>query len=519
MSQSSDPEQKESLNLESFEKRVAILFEELNLAIQWQRPSILLVIYDSEFVRKEAEQALTRQLSDLGQNICHLQVNKKQFDVPRILSNDPNRENTVYFITGLKWGGGRGGYNAYRALNLRRENFVDHLIRVVFWLTKTEGTALPKHAPDFWAFRHRVIEFVEIPVPRNRVFTSEGLVWGDRKPDPSIEDIDEKISFRELLLNDLTDKEGAQGILTDFLYDLAFLYWAKGTPERAIDLLKQGLRIAQQHQVSVTQSQFWVGLGINYSNMNNIPDALNACSEVIKLNPRDAGSWISLGNIYSQLGHDDNATSAYQKAVSINPKDSTGWNDLGKNYHNMGRINDAIHAYRESIEIDPKNPNPWNNIGSVYSDLGCAEDAIRAYKKAIKLNPINAGSWKNLGDNYHIMDRHPEAIIAYRKAIKIDPRDAPSYFSLAACYRKSGYTKKAAMQIKKGRLLIKQENEYNLACFESVTGNMEKSLVLLKTALAKKQIAVDRIRYEPNLDFVRDDLHFKKLLGNGKIPP
>jgi hypothetical protein len=154
----------ESQNLNPLEERVSILFEEINLAIQWQRPSILFVTYDLEDVRKDVEAALKKRLSDLGQRVCHFQVNKEEFDIPTILSRQPDRDNAIFFITGLRRGGGRGGYNAYRALNMHREYFVENQLRAVFWLKRTEAVALPHHAPDFWSFRHRVIEFNDIHV-------------------------------------------------------------------------------------------------------------------------------------------------------------------------------------------------------------------------------------------------------------------------------------------------------------------------------------------------------------------
>jgi tetratricopeptide (TPR) repeat protein len=151
--------------VEPFLDRVNVLFDELSLAIRWGRPSILLAIYESEFVRKDVEFILSGQLSPLGQRILDVEVTKPDFDIPLALSRHPRHEKVVFFVSGIKWGGGKGGNNAYRALNIRRELFVDHKIRAVFWLHRAEAAALPRQAPDFWAFRHRVLEFPDPPAP------------------------------------------------------------------------------------------------------------------------------------------------------------------------------------------------------------------------------------------------------------------------------------------------------------------------------------------------------------------
>ena len=50
MSGPSEPDRKLSEQTTSIEERVDLLFEELAFAVRWQRPSILLVFYDSESV-------------------------------------------------------------------------------------------------------------------------------------------------------------------------------------------------------------------------------------------------------------------------------------------------------------------------------------------------------------------------------------------------------------------------------------------------------------------------------------
>ena len=151
-------------HLGHFAEQVKILSDELESAIRWQRPSILLAVYESKHICTNARTALKNSLADIGQSVYNFRVNEKRFDVPLALSQHPDRENTVFFITGLRSGGGKGGHNAYRALNLRREYLVDYQIRAVFWLTISESIDLPRCAPDFWAFRHRVIEFIDSPV-------------------------------------------------------------------------------------------------------------------------------------------------------------------------------------------------------------------------------------------------------------------------------------------------------------------------------------------------------------------
>jgi hypothetical protein len=187
---------------ESFEERIDILFRELELALKWDRPSILLAIYASDFVRADAQFALAARLRKLGQTTTDYRVDEENADIPLRLSEHPDRAHTVFFVWGLQYGGGVDGRNAYRALNIRREYFVDYRLRAVFWLTEAEAIALPKYAPDFWAFRHRVIEFMDRPEP-HAAKIGRALAWSDWDERTLREDTDAKIELRLALLKDL----------------------------------------------------------------------------------------------------------------------------------------------------------------------------------------------------------------------------------------------------------------------------------------------------------------------------
>jgi hypothetical protein len=63
---------------------------------------------------------------------------------------------------------------------------------------------------------------------------------------------------------------------------------------------------------------------------------------------------------------------------------------------------------------------------------------------------------------------------------------------------------------------MRTESEYNRAVFESVCGNVTKAIDLLTIALEEKQVGVDWLYRDTNLDFIRNDPRFKLLLEMGK---
>ncbi len=422
-----------------FEERIDILFRELELAVRWNRPSILLAIYASEIVRADAEAALSERLRELGQTVTHYRVTgEENADIPLHLSQHPDKAQTVFFVSGLQWGGGSDGQGAYRALNIRREYFVDYRVRAVFWLTEKEAIALPAHAPDFWAFRHRVVEFVEPPEPGRIVPAARVLAWRDLDMYTLREDTDAKIALREALLADLPGGDETLAARADLLYTLAGLYWAKREYEKSVELWQQALRLAERLENVLLQAWCYNGLGNVYRALGRYEDAQAVYRRAIELDPKYVTPHNGLGNVYRDLSRYEDALAAYRRAIELDPKFAFPHNGLGNVYRALGRYEDALIAYRRAIDLDPQYVAPHNGLGNVYADLGRYEDALAAYRRAIELDPKYAYPHNGLGNVYRDLGSYEDALAAYRRAIDLDPKEAAPHNGLGNVYADLG---------------------------------------------------------------------------------
>jgi tetratricopeptide (TPR) repeat protein len=136
-----------------------------------------------------------------------------------------------------------------------------------------------------------------------------------------------------------------------------------------------------------------------------------------------------------------------------------------------------------------------------------------SYRKAADLAPDEANIYANLGDVYNASGQPKSALEAYQKAVDLDPEDALSRGSLAGLYRKLGLVDEYEKQIGIARELIAQETEYNRACLEAIAGNKEQALSLLSVALEKRQVQLEWVRRDPDLESLHQELRFKQLLG------
>lgn len=146
-----------------FEDRADFILDEIAMAFQWERPALIVALYRSALTRNLVQGLLAQALLASGREVTHYLVDKSHYDIPRALLDHPRRGQAVYFVDRLRRGGGRGYSNAIRALNMHREYLVEGNIRAVFWLTQPEARQVARFAPDFWAFRHKVVEFLDLP--------------------------------------------------------------------------------------------------------------------------------------------------------------------------------------------------------------------------------------------------------------------------------------------------------------------------------------------------------------------
>lgn len=423
MNNSQDSGQPQKQLSESLEEREDILFDELDLAIKWDRPSILIAVYESEFARKEIEIKLDSRLSSLGQEVLHFHIDEKLFDVPMILVQNPNHERTVYFITGLKWGGGKGGNNAYRALNMRREFFVDNQMRVVLWLTKSEAAHLPRQAPDFWAFRHRVIELMDAPSATNNQKEDQQLTWDGWKSSELLLDVDEKISLRESMLADLPAGIESAASRSDLIYTLASYYWSKDDFDKSLNLLMEGLNLVSGMHDPISESQFWSGKGLVFHSRKMLKDAESSYQKAVDQNPYNTNAWNNLAILYNDIGENQKAIEVCKKSINLKPKNTIAYSILGDLYHQQGQFEEAKECYQTAARLEPKVDRFWISLGDIQFEQKRDKESLRAYLKASRLREDNLEIWKKIGKVYTRMNRPNEAKKALRKALAISPDD------------------------------------------------------------------------------------------------
>jgi len=453
-----------------FEDRIEILFQEIELAVRWDRPSILFAIYKSDLIREEVNTILSEKLNNIGQKTHSIKTNYiDQFNFLSEISQLPDLSQTVLFIDGFNWECGTEGARVFKEFNEHREYFIDNNIRAIFWLYEKEVSEFATNATECWILRHRMVEFVDVPQQ------AQGLIQSLESHAQSTDNFpdDEKssdCSTEEIIPLKNSEKENTSH--ANALLGLGMLFWRKGNTQRALKYLRTSADISKSLANHSLQAQCQNALALVQTELGNIDDAVSAYQRAISLSPESEFLWNNLGKLLAKNERNEEAIHAYKKALSFSPQDFLSWDGVGHIYNKFGIYQNAISAFEKALEIAPYYEFSWAGIGRAYLESGLLEkakgslckaveinahlidawinlgkcfaqqqrdhDAINVFHRAIEFNPQNTEIWVELGRLHLLRQNYAESISAFQKVISLQPQSGEAYLSLAYAQFQTG---------------------------------------------------------------------------------
>ena len=433
----------------SFEDSMEVLIQELDLAIRWHRPAILLVSYGSVYVRDDSVSMLEIFLMDRDQKIIWISagdtvVSSLGFWEKMLEDTD----NVVFFIDQFTEHAYQRRFMSF--LEHHSYLFTEKKARLVFWLTFKESSMLAYQASALWQGRLRLIELTASPKPEQILQAALESAWqGTGEYGDQFEDTEAKISLRESFLTDLPKNNETTSIRANLLLTLGVLHWRKGDYETANEMLQNALDIAVKMRDNWFEAKCFNAVALVKTSLGLYEEAIDSYKQAIRLAPDQIFAWNNLGNLCLQIGRNHEAMIAFQKAIEQNPSDPIAWNGMGNVYACSEYVDDAIAAYRKSIELVPSLALPWIGLGEVYAHNGRSNDAVIAYQKAITLNDHSVRPWLGLAKLYCGQGQYRDASKAYQQALMIDPKNSEVWNELGCVYMEAKHFEDAIKAITK----------------------------------------------------------------------
>jgi tetratricopeptide (TPR) repeat protein len=319
-----------------------------------------------------AQQFLEKKLLASNRKIQYIAPDKNNPDVINAIRSIPNHEKTVFFISGLDHANQLAEGSVYRALNIHREHLVEQKICAVFWLTETEAANLPRFAPDFWAFRHRVIEFAPQRGPRNPEIPSGLFLW--KEPLPSI-DLKEQIRYHENHLSQLPLESSTTTPRLDTTFKLIQLNWQLN----------------------------------NLENFSKHFDNLLLMLEASSSSSQDRGWALNIKGIkLFEEGDRQGALTCFKRALDVQPNNSFFAMNEAIATHGLGKNREALLTANRAIKSDPENIRLQHVLGLLYLSMGKLQNAVETLEVAAQKEPNNLDIQYSLGICYS-KNNQPEA--------------------------------------------------------------------------------------------------------------
>jgi tetratricopeptide (TPR) repeat protein len=289
---------------DTFEARVSRLGNYIIRAFKYNKPSILFALYLSEFIREDVEKSLEKSLKEQGLKVVDVDtgINK---DIPTFISS-MNSDNTVFLVHNLE----KGFPEAFQFLNFKREELIEHHAKVLFWVKEKELARISEEVPDFFAFRNRVVEFMEVPVAEERMPAL--IEFASEIEYKSLDEINRSIELKEKLLAELS---GEDEISEYLLGSLGVLYLRIGSYKKSIKYCEKALEIARE----IGDIQ---GEGARLGNIGNAYIAIGDAKKAIEYGKKaliiaqEIGDRINEGTWLNNLGVEFEYEKKYREAMA-----------------------------------------------------------------------------------------------------------------------------------------------------------------------------------------------------------
>jgi adenylate cyclase len=325
---------------------------------------------------------------------------------------------------------------------------------------------------------------------------------------------------------DLTDIFEIQDEISKAIVDALKI---KLLPAERKAIEKRGTTNVDAYNLYLLARQQWVSGG--QGNLRREESIVRLCQQATRLDPDYAEAWalMALGQAELRFWHarDEDAVPAAERAIAIDPGLAEAHCVRARYLEEEGRAEDAEKQVRTALKLDPESWEVNRETARMLFRHGHVRESIPYFEKSSSLMDTDWGSPMMLVSVYKSINDEPQMRRAARtaaeraeRAIAQDPTNGSALAGGAAVLVLSGEVERAREWIQRA-LVLDPDNlnmRYNIACTLAITGDTDEAIDLLEPFFGNVTSAT-RIRHaeaDPDLDPIRDDPRFKKMLAAAK---
>lgn len=243
--------------------------------------------------------------------------------------------------------------------------------------------------------------------------------------------------------------------------------------------------------------------------------AKESAEKALALDDTLAEAHLAVSMIQGHEGHGAESMSSLRRALELNPNLAVAHQRIAWMLSDIGRLAEAVAEMKRSQELDPLSPTNNSSLGLLLILSRKTADGLAYCRKAGELDPTGYGVQLNVAYAYFFNGMYEESLEHYRMAgeIKTEGRGellpAIAYVELAAGRREEARKLIPEME----RLALEGKGDaYGVATLYGALGEMDHAFDWFEKALASGRMQARILRYDPQLDLLRQDPRFAELL-------
>ncbi len=305
-------------------------------------------------------------------------------------------------------------------------------------------------------------------------------------------------------------------------YTLGLLYWDKRTKDdlqKAIGHFENAIEKDPDFATAYALAADSLSL-IGYFNMGSIPanDAITKAKKManraLELDPNSSEALTALGVVALYEKSPEEAEKLYRKAVRLKPNNSAAHQRLAWMLTTKGNLDSAIVEMEIAQKADPLSLITNINLSRLLRLNRQPHRSENFAKRALEIDPKSSVVNVLLSEIHEQKEEYDRAAGILEKHIKDAPDDKLAKLILARVFAKNGEKKKAQKIVEDFRGKRSADiPSYELATAFLTLGNETEAVKVLKSATDDSLIYYLHIKYDPNLDLMRNSPEYEEILS------
>jgi adenylate cyclase len=300
-------------------------------------------------------------------------------------------------------------------------------------------------------------------------------------------------------------------------------------PEEKKAIEQRGTTSAEAYNFYLLARQYWV-TG-NHGDPRREERVMRICSRAVEIDPYYANAWALLAVAQSNLrygfGYEvDDGVAAAHTALAINPAIAEAYCAKARRLEHKGRDDEAFAELEKGLRLDPDSWELNKAIGNYLIWHGKIAEAADYFERATSLMDSDYHGWGmlttcyfGLGDKEAGTDSARMTLQQVEKVLAEDPSNGAAISFGVGALAALGEQDRAREWMERA-LLIDPDNlnmRYNFACaLARDFGDPEGALRMLESAMSRLKGTIGNAEFDPDLDSIRDDPRFKKIIADAK---